>query len=97
MGKREPYWRRLGTPATLVLYRTPNRWRYAVYFTGPGGIADGGLDEPAPSCEPVIAQTAMHRKAEELTHRTLEVTWQEADQDGCWTGVITNPGPLPAS
>ncbi|MFJ9447887.1 hypothetical protein ACIRRH_39575 [Kitasatospora sp. NPDC101235] len=95
--KRKPYWWTFGTPTTLVLYRTPERWRYAVYFTGPKGVADGALDHPAASGEPESAQAAMHRKAEELTRRELEVTWQETDQPGWWTGVVTNAGPVPAA
>ncbi|GAA2157055.1 hypothetical protein GCM10009760_58750 [Kitasatospora kazusensis] len=95
--KRTPYWRTIGTPTTLVLYRTPDRWRFAVYFTDPRGVADGGLDHPVPSCEPEIAQAALHRRAEELTHRKLDVAWQEAGQPGCWTGAVTNTGPLPVA
>ncbi|MFE2866290.1 hypothetical protein [Embleya sp. NPDC059259] len=94
MGKRRPYWRALGTPATLMLYRTPERWRYAIYFA-PGGVACGGLDDPPPSSNPGGAQVAVHRGAEEFTHRELEVTWNEADEPDRWTGVVTNAGPLP--
>jgi len=59
--KRQPYRRTIGTPATLVLYRTVDTWRYAIYFTGRGGIADGALGEPASSSEPGVAQAACHR------------------------------------
>ena len=93
--RRKPYWRTLGTPKTLVLYRTPKRWRFAVYFEAPGGTADGALDRPEPSCEPETAQAALHRRAEELTHRKLDVSWQPADQPDWWTAVVTQVGPLP--
>ncbi|MER7511769.1 hypothetical protein ABTX82_25930 [Streptomyces lavendulae] len=92
---RPPYWRRIGTPKTLVLYRTPERWRYAVYFEAPVGFADGYLAHPAPTSGPGTAQSALHRRAEELTHRELEVCWQPADQPDCWTGAVTKAGPLP--
>ncbi|MEV7778476.1 hypothetical protein [Kitasatospora sp. NPDC088351] len=92
---RKPYWRTFGTPRTLVLYRTPDRWRYAVYFENPRGIADGALDRPAVSCEPETAQAAMRLKAAELTCRELDVDWAATDQPGWWTGAVTRVGPLP--
>ncbi len=95
--KRKPYWRTWGTPKTLVLHRTPDRWRFALYFEPPGGIADGALDHPAPTCAPEAAQTALHRRAEELTHRRLELSWQPTDQPDQWTGAVTKAGPLPAT
>lgn len=91
---RKPYWHTFGTPKTLVLYRTPDRWRFAIYFEAPGGTADGALDHPAPSGEPETAQAALHRRAEELTHRQLEVSWQPTDRPDWWTGVITTVGPV---
>ncbi|MFJ8785370.1 hypothetical protein [Streptomyces sp. NPDC102476] len=78
--KRRPYWRIFGTPTSLVLYRTPDGWRYAVHFTGPAGIADGTLAGPPPSSEPDIAQAALVQKAEELIHRRLDVLWYAPDQ-----------------
>jgi hypothetical protein len=60
----------------------PGGWRYAVRFTGPVGIADGMLAGPPPSSEPDIAQAALVQKAEELTHRRLDVLWQAPDQSG---------------
>ncbi|MGW1965531.1 hypothetical protein ACWCPD_35400 [Streptomyces sp. NPDC001935] len=92
---RKPYWRTLGTPTHLVLYRTPDGWRYAVYFTGPVGIADGALADPPSSSEPDLAQTALLRKAEEFTCRRLEVLWQASDQPDWWTGTVAKAGPLP--
>ncbi|MEH0433845.1 hypothetical protein QBB34_47640 [Streptomyces stelliscabiei] len=68
-----PYWRTLGTPTSLVLYRTPDRSRYAVHFTGPAGITDGALADPPPSSGPDIAHAALLQKAEELTHRRLDI------------------------
>ncbi|MFD5571156.1 hypothetical protein [Streptomyces cadmiisoli] len=46
--RRRPYWRTLGTPTSLALYRTPDGWRYVVHFTGPARIADGALAGPPP-------------------------------------------------
>jgi hypothetical protein len=93
--KRQPYWRTIGTPTTLVLYRTADRWRYAIYFTEPWGVADGALNDPVSSSEPGIAQAACHHKAEELTHRRLEVLWRESDQPDGWTGTVTSADPPP--
>ncbi|MEW2517017.1 hypothetical protein [Actinacidiphila alni] len=47
--KRQPYWRTIGTPTTLVLYRTVDRWRYAISFTEPSGVADGALNDHLPN------------------------------------------------
>ncbi|MFD4393589.1 hypothetical protein [Kitasatospora sp. NPDC058397] len=91
---RKPFWRTLGTPKTLALYRTPDRWRFAVYFEAPGGVADGFLDRPAPSCEAELAQFALRLRTEEITHRDLEVSWQPTDRPDWWIGVITRVGPL---
>ncbi|WP_405989015.1 hypothetical protein [Streptomyces sp. NBC_00986] len=94
-GKRQPYWRTIGTPTTLVLYRTVDGWRYAICFTQPSGVADGALNDPAPSSEPGNAQAACHKKAEEFTHRRLEVLWRESDQPDGWTGTVTSADPRP--
>ena len=92
---RQPFWRTLGTPTTLVLLRTPDRWRYAVYFTGPAGVADGALADPPTSSEPDIAQAALLHKTEELTHRQLEIRWHESDRPDSWTGTVASAGPRP--
>ncbi|MFF3073395.1 hypothetical protein ACFVSN_35855 [Kitasatospora sp. NPDC057904] len=57
-----------------------DRWRYAIYFTDPSGIADGALNDLAPASEPGTAQTACRLKADELTHGLPEVQWRESDQ-----------------
>ncbi|MFF5715849.1 hypothetical protein [Streptomyces buecherae] len=98
-GKRRPYWRTIGTPTSLVLYRTLDGWRYALYFAEPSGVADGALHDlvsaPGPASEPGIAQAACHRKAEELTRRHLAVSWRASDQPDTWTGTVTSAGPRP--
>ncbi|MET8451950.1 hypothetical protein [Streptomyces sp. NPDC005209] len=95
--KRRPYWRTLGTPTTLVLYRTADRWRYAVYFTEPAGITDGALADPVSSSEPSTAQAALLRTTEELTRRQLGVLWRESDRPDWWTGTVTGAGPRPTA
>ncbi|WP_371678739.1 hypothetical protein [Streptomyces sp. NBC_01276] len=66
-----------------------------MYFEAPVGVADGHLDQPEPTCGPGTAQSALHRRAEELTHRELEVSWRPADLPDYWTGAVTKAGPLP--
>ncbi|MFF3127428.1 hypothetical protein ACFVRD_35205 [Streptomyces sp. NPDC057908] len=73
----------------------PDGWRYAVHFTGPAGIADGALAGPPPSSEPDITQAALVEKAEELTHRRLDILWHAPNQPDWWTGTVTVAGPLP--
>ncbi|MFE0772624.1 hypothetical protein [Streptomyces sp. NPDC058861] len=88
MGSGRKHWRdRLGTPKTFVLYRTPDAWRCAVYFSG--GIVDGHLAEPSADSESGEAQTAARAKAEELAGRSLTISWEAGDKPGWWTGTIT--------
>ncbi|WP_190160512.1 hypothetical protein [Streptomyces litmocidini] len=88
MGRRRKDWRdSLGTPKTFVLYRTPDVWRYAMYFSG--GIVDGYLAEPKADSELAEAQTAAHDKAEELAGRPLAIRWEASDKPGWWMGAIT--------
>jgi hypothetical protein len=82
-----------GTPAALVLYRTADRWRYALFFAAPGGVADGALDQPPPTASPEAAQAACLRKAEEFTGARLTVVWRAADDPGWWTGSVQNAEP----
>ncbi|MFH8395448.1 hypothetical protein [Streptomyces sp. NPDC018036] len=91
---RQPFCHTLGTPTHLVVYRTPDGWRYAVYFTGPDGIADGALAGPPPSSEPGITQAALLHKAEEPTRRQLEVLWRASDRPDYWTATVTERRPV---
>lgn len=86
---RRPYWRALGTPTSIVVCRTPDGWRYAVHFTGPAGIVDGTLAGTPPSSEPDVEQAALVQKAEELTHRRLDVPWHAPDQPEGWIGTVS--------
>lgn len=52
-----------GTLTSLVLYRTPDGWRYAVHFTRSAGIAYGALTGATPSAEPDIALVPLVQKA----------------------------------
>ncbi|MET7757051.1 hypothetical protein ABZT27_20465 [Streptomyces sp. NPDC005389] len=88
MGSGRKHWRdSLGTPKTFALYRTPDVWRCAMYFSG--GIVDGYLAQLSADSEPDEAQTAAHAKAEKLVGRPLTISWEESDQPGSWTGAIT--------
>ncbi|MER5863732.1 hypothetical protein [Kitasatospora sp. NPDC002040] len=84
----KPYGSEVGTPTHLVLYRTPDRWRYAAYFEGPAGIMDGGLADTPVSSRSVTAQTALHRTVEEFTRRQLVVCWEPGDQLDWWSGTV---------
>lgn len=88
MGTGRKHWRdSLGAPKTFVLYRTPDVWRCAVYFSR--GVVDGYLAEPGTDSEPGEAQAAAHAKAEELVGRPLSIRWESSAEPGWWTGVIT--------
>ncbi|MEU7122919.1 hypothetical protein [Streptomyces zaomyceticus] len=88
MGTGRKHWRDgLGAPRTFVLYRTPDVWRYAVYFCH--GIVDGYLTEPGADSEPGEARTAAHAKAEVLAGRPLTIHWEASGRPGSWTGDIT--------
>ncbi len=88
---RLPQWRdRLGRPATVVLFRTPLKWRFAVHCTDPGGVLDGALlDEPADSA-PESAQAAMCRWVQETFQQPVAMmTWTPGDQPDWWTGIVS--------
>ncbi|MFE8937400.1 hypothetical protein ACFYNX_07910 [Streptomyces sp. NPDC007872] len=88
MKRRRKHWRDgFGTPKFFVLYRTPDVWRYAMYFSG--AIVDGYLAQPSADSEPGEAQTAAHSKAEDLAGRPLTISWEASDEPGWWTGTIT--------
>ncbi|WP_449471302.1 hypothetical protein [Streptomyces tanashiensis] len=88
MKRRRKHWRDgFGTPQMFVLYRTPEVWRYAMYFSG--AIVDGYLDTPSADSEPDEARTAAHGKAEDLAGRPLTISWEASGEPGWWTGTIT--------
>lgn len=91
----------LGAPVTIVLFRAPDRWRYALYFSEPHGVADGYLAHPGADIEPGEAQTAACAKAEEIAGRSLAISWQASGEPGWWTGAVTSgtsePTPTPAA
>jgi hypothetical protein len=83
-------WRaRLGRPDTVVLFRTPLKWRFAVYCVEPLGILDGALtDEPADS-SPESAQAAMRQWAQDSFQRPLMMAWTPGGQPDWWTGAVS--------
>lgn len=84
--------RRYGTPTWIVLYRTPERWRFALYLRKPDGIADGALADLPPSCPLATAQAAVKTLAEEFGGQEIDdVTWKAAGPDW-WTGEVTATG-----
>ncbi|MFD6363670.1 hypothetical protein ACFWFX_28080 [Streptomyces roseolus] len=88
MKRRRKHWRDgFGTPKTFVLYRTPDVWRFAMYFSG--AIIDGYLAQPSADSEPGAAQSAAQGKAEDLAGRPLTISWESSDEPGWWTGTIT--------
>ncbi len=95
MSKTRQEWRdRLGRPAMVVLFRTPLRWRYAVYFAEPGGVFDGALtDEPADGPSE-SAQAAMRQWVQDTFQQPVAVTWKASDRPDCWTGTV-HPVPNP--
>ncbi len=102
MTSKRKHWRDgLGSPATIVLFRTPDRWRYALYFSEPRGVADGCLAHPGADSEPGEAQTAARAKAEQIAGQSLAISWQTSEEPGWWTGAITTgtsePTPTPTA
>ncbi|KQW00338.1 hypothetical protein ASD08_46655 [Streptomyces sp. Root369] len=70
-------------------------WRTVGTPTSVVYIADGTLAGSPPASEPDIAQAALVQKAEELTHRRLDVPRHAPDQPEGWTGTVSVAGPLP--
>lgn len=80
-------WRsRLRHPRVLVLYKSADRWRYAIYVAN-GDVADGYLhlhvDVPADE-----AQADLVRVASELAQRPLTVQWTVTEYPGFWSGQV---------
>lgn len=94
--KRDPDRAPFGEPKFLVLYRTAERWRFAVYLAA-GGVLDGYLSEPGRDCEPSLAQAALERRADELAGRVLRVAWRAADKPDWWTGEVIGADPVEAA
>jgi hypothetical protein len=96
ISKPRQEWRdRLGRPATVVLFRTPLKWRFAAYFAEPDGVLDGALtDEPADS-SPESAQAAICHWVQDTFQRSVTVTWTPCDQPDWWTGTVNSVPNLP--
>jgi hypothetical protein len=76
-----------------VLYSTPERWRFALYFSK--GVADGALDIPANA--PIEeAQTDLVARAEDFAGGSLQVIWR-TDEPGWWSGEVTGDGEATSS
>jgi hypothetical protein len=80
-------WRsKLGIPEKLVLYRTPDRWRFAIYGDT-GNVADGYLDTSI-GTDVEEAQGALVSRASDIAQISLTVSWHTS-QPGWWTGDVT--------
>lgn len=64
--------------SSLVLYRTPTGWRYAIYA---GGVMDGRLDEVPADAAETDAQGALVALVEAGYGRRIQVDWQMTDPD----------------
>ncbi|MFG2978214.1 hypothetical protein ACGFYY_35140 [Streptomyces sp. NPDC048331] len=88
-------WRsRLGRPATVVLFRTPDKWRFAVYLADPGGVLDGALPNESPDGSPESAQEAIHRWIEDTFQQPVTMAWTPTDKPdwGCHRNPVRNRG-----
>lgn len=63
---------------SLVLYRTPSGWRYAVHA---GEVMDGRLDDVPTDAPEAVAQRALVRFVEEGSGRPVQVQWRRAQPD----------------
>jgi len=80
-------WRdQFGVPETLVLYRTPQGWRYASYSAS--GVLDGRLSGIPADSPPQDAQEVLRRLMEEGLQQALTVAWAADEQPGWWTGTV---------
>ncbi|WP_460363469.1 hypothetical protein [Actinocorallia lasiicapitis] len=86
-GDRGPLWLAGGDPKTVVLYRTSDRWRYAICFAR-GDILDGFLQQVDVSDALEEAQSALRGMVKDLIQRDVQLAWQPADELDWWTGVV---------
>ncbi len=85
--RRKPWREGFGAPQFFILYRTPDVWRYAIYFSG--AVVDGCLAPHSTGSEPGEARNAAHAKAEDVAGRPLTISREADDRPGWWTGTIT--------
>jgi hypothetical protein len=77
----QPSWRDcFSVPQTLVLYSTPEGWRYASYSAS--GVMDGRLSDIPADGPPQAAQEALHRRMEEAVQQVLTVVWSSGEKPG---------------
>ena len=74
--------------SSLVLYRTPSGWRYAVYA---GGVTDGRLGDVASDAPEAEAQRALVRLVEEGYGRPIRVEWKVTNTDWWVTDATFAP------
>ncbi|MGF6884854.1 hypothetical protein ABIA39_008654 [Nocardia sp. GAS34] len=86
---------RWGTPASFVLYRTPERWRYAVHLRDPASVMDGFLPDTLATAAVEEAQAELHRRAELAHGWKFQVHWETTAKPDWWTAEITDMNPPP--
>ena len=74
-------------PKSVVLYRTPEKWRWMA-TDAKGGMLDGGLKETPPDAPVEEAQAELLSTLSWLGETPLEADWRPADQPDCWHGDV---------
>jgi hypothetical protein len=78
----------VGTPKSVVLYRTESGWRWMI-VDEKGGMLDGGLRDLPPEAQPEEAQAQFLATLSAVEELEWTATWTAADRPGWWTGELS--------
>lgn len=81
-----------GELRSAILYRTPDRWRWAVYSSE--AVIDGWLPDLSPAVSVDVAQEAMREVLREMFASDRRgLVWEAHDAPGTWTAEPTSDEP----
>jgi len=72
----------------VLLYRTPDCWRFSVSLTRQEGIGCGRLDHPGPEGSAEAAQEAIRLLVEEIEEHPVALFWEPSERPDRWHGVV---------
>ncbi|KQV18606.1 MULTISPECIES: hypothetical protein [unclassified Kitasatospora] len=72
----------------LLLYATPESWRFSACLLPEGGIACGWVEAAAPDDPVETAGLALRRQLRDFIPPGATVTWSPGDKPGWWHGTV---------
>jgi hypothetical protein len=74
---------RFGRPVSVVLYRTPERWRW-MQVDDKGGMLDGALPDTPATSDAAAAQAEFIRRLSQAEGEPWTAEWREGEQPDWW-------------